>query len=337
MILVTGGTGLVGSHLLFSLTSSGHDVVVLKRPQSDVSNVEKVFSYYTDHPSGLLDKITWRDVDLMDVLELQKSFSGVRQVYHCAAKVSFLPRDAEDMKRYNPSITANLVNTALNEGVDRFCHVSSVASLNKQEGSPTNESHIWKNDPENSAYAISKYHAEMEVWRGIKEGLNAVIVNPSLILGPGNWTGSSSTLFDGTYKGLRFYTEGTNAFVDVRDLVEIMVRLMDGEMFGKRYLVGGHNLPLRDFFNRVSDEFGVRRPSVKPPGWLVEIIWRIEWLRSALFKSRPLITRDTARSSRRKISYDSSRVEKALDFQFRGLDESIRAFCRFYLEDVQKS
>ena len=337
MILVTGGTGLVGSHLLFSLLSDGYEVRAFKRDSSNTNNVLKVFNYYTDDAQSLFDRIQWLDMDLDDVTQLHDGFEGITEVYHCAAMVSFLPRDARHMIRYNPLITANMVDASIEAGVEKFCLVSSVAALAKREGELTTENDIWKTDRGNSAYAISKYLSEMEVWRGIEEGLNATMVNPSLILGPGNWEATSSTLFDRAYKGMPFYTEGANAFVDVRDVVAIMRELMQKNIFSKRFIVSAENWLLKDFFTMAAQELGSKPPSIKPPKWVIPIIYNFEWVRSNLFNVKPFITRESAQSAQKNIMYDSSRIQNEIGFQFRSVEASIKEFAAFYLEDLKKN
>jgi len=335
MILVTGGTGLVGSHLLFSLLKEGKRVRALKRESSNLNNVLKVFSYYDDNAQLLFDKIEWNDVDLSDITDLKRVFDDVEEVFHCAAMISFYPQDASKMIRYNPLITANLVNASLEFRVKKFCFVSSVAALSKRKNELTNESNIWKDDPDNTSYAISKYLSEMEVWRGVEEGLKAVIVNPCFILGPGNWSATTSTFFDRSYKGMRYYTEGTNAFVDVQDVVKVMVELMEKQMFGQRFILSSENWKFKDFFTRVAKEFGVKAPYIKPSKWMISIIWRAEWLRSRLFNTKPFITKESAKSAQNLISYDSGRIREAIDFQFRPVEESIKEYCQYYLDDLK--
>ena len=194
MILVTGATGLVGSHLVFQLLKKGLDVRAVKRATSNTANTLKVFSYYTENAKALFEKIEWVEADLMDVDDVDTLFENISEVYHCAAMVSFAPKDKKDLLQYNAGITANLVNVSLRTNVKKFGMISSVSVLDKSQDKETTEADYWKNDPDVSVYGISKYMSEMEVWRGVEEGLNAVIVNPSLILGPGNWSSSSSTL-----------------------------------------------------------------------------------------------------------------------------------------------
>ena len=219
MILVTGGTGLVGAHLLYDLTSSGKKVRAIKRTSSDISVVKKVFSYYSADSENLLKNIEWVNAELSDVYSLLDAMEGVQEIYHCAAMVSFEKKKEEEMMKINIEGTANMVNAALAKSVSKFCHVSSIAALGRDEkGGFISEETFWKSSPDNSNYSISKYGAEREVWRAAEEGLNVVIVNPSLIIGGGNWTQSSSNMFSKGYKGIKYYSSGENGFIDVRDV-----------------------------------------------------------------------------------------------------------------------
>ncbi|CAN5391433.1 NAD-dependent epimerase/dehydratase family protein [soil metagenome] len=338
MILVTGGTGLVGTHLLYDLTKLGKKVRVLKRSNSNVSNVKKVFSYYTSDVDSLLKNIEWVDADLLDVYSLMEAMEGVEEVYHCAAMVSFEKRHQEEMMKINIEGTANMVNAALEKGIKKFCHVSSIASIGRAErGGITSEETPWKSSPENSNYAISKYAAEREVWRAAEEGLNVVIVNPSLILGGGNWTQSSSNMFTKGYKGIKFYSEGTNGFVDVRDVVSIMIKLMNSTISNQRFLLNGENASFRNFFDLIHVAFGKPKASIKAGKFLTGFAWRAESVR-ALFTGAPaLITRETSLSANRKSSFSSEKFLKAFtDYKFISLEQSVKDTCALYLKDLKK-
>ena len=223
MILVTGGTGLLGSHLLLELARSGKNVRALKRKSSNISQVRKVFLYYVQNADELLQNIEWFEGDLLDFGSIEDSLEGVKEIYHAGAVVSFYPSDHKSMLKVNIEGTANLVNLALEKAISKFCYVSSVSTLGRADNlGLTDEETYWKASNKNSQYAISKYGAEREVWRGIEEGLNAVIVNPSVILGPGDWKSGSPAFFSRIGKGLKFYTSGINGFVDVRDVSKAM-------------------------------------------------------------------------------------------------------------------
>ena len=337
MILVTGGTGLVGTHLLYDLTKSGNKVRVLKRSNSNVSNLKKVFSYYTSEVDSLLKNIEWMDADLLDIYSLMEAMEGVEEVYHCAAMVSFEKKHLEEMMKINVEGTANMVNAALEKGIKKFCHVSSIASIGRAErGGVTSEETPWKSSPENSNYSISKYGAEREVWRAAEEGLNVVIVNPSLILGGGNWTQSSSNMFTKGYKGIKFYSEGTNGFVDVRDVASIMIKLMNSDISSQRFLINGENASFQHYFDLIHEAFGKPKSSVKAGKFLTGFAWRAESLRALLTGAPPLITRETSLSANRKSSFSNEKFLKAFpDYKFIPLAQSVKDTCALYLRDLQ--
>ncbi|MDO9615746.1 MAG: NAD-dependent epimerase/dehydratase family protein, partial [Bacteroidota bacterium] len=188
MILVTGGTGLVGAHLLYELTNSGLRVKALRRQQSNTDWVKKIFSYYTDQVETLFSQIEWVEGDILDYFSLEEALKGITSIYHCAAIVSFHGDDNDMMLNNNVKGTGNLIDAAIHNGVSKFCHVSSIAALGKtQDGSQITEDTYWTPSKRKTGYSLSKFFSEMEVWRGIEEGLEAVIVNPSIIIGPGNW------------------------------------------------------------------------------------------------------------------------------------------------------
>lgn len=335
MIFVTGGTGLVGSHLLYKLTSKGENVCVAKRPQSNTTDLKRIFSYYTSTPEKLLERITWKNVDLLDIYSVLEAMEGVTEVYHCAAIVSFNPKDEELMMKINVQGTANMVNAALEKKVQKFCHVSSIASIGKPENTELyDESMFWKNSPDNSKYSISKYSAEREVWRAAEEGLNVVIVNPSLIIGPGNWTQSSSNMFTKAYKGIRFYTDGKNGFVDVRDVVQLMLRLMQENIFAERFLITSENAAYKYFFDLIHQQFGKAKPSIRAGKFLSGFAWRMEKIRFLLTGANPLITKETARSAHKKSSYSNKKILNQFpDYKFISLEQSVKDTCEKFLKD----
>ncbi|MCW3083368.1 MAG: hypothetical protein JWP12_734 [Bacteroidetes bacterium] len=334
MILVTGGTGLVGTHLLYDLCRSGLQVRAIKRESSVIANVEKVFSWYTPDAAQLLKNIEWVNADLLDVYSLLEVMEGITTVYHCAALVSFDKKDAAELTKTNVDGTANMVNAALEKGVKKFCHVSSIASLGRAEnGALTDEETFWKSSPDNSNYSISKYAAEREVWRASEEGLNVVIVNPSLIVGPGNWDKSSSNMFRKAYQGIKFYTEGVNGFVDVRDVATIMIKLMNSDISNQRFLLNAENATFRKFFDLVHTAFGKPAPAIKAGKFLSSFAWRAEKIRSAISGSTPLITKETSQSAHRISRFSNKKILDTFPgFQFIPLEKSISDTCRLFLK-----
>jgi dihydroflavonol-4-reductase len=335
MILVTGGTGLVGSHLLYELSSSGRKVRALKRKGSSLNNLEKTFGYYAADPKALLNNIEWVEGDMMDYFSLSDSMIGVEEVFHCAATISFSPKDATLMLKQNTEGTANVVNCCIEHSVKKACFVSSVAALG-QTGTDEEitEETFWKNSPENSVYSISKYASEREVWRGIEEGLNAVIVNPAIILGPGNWTAGSSNMFSSAFKGMKYYSNGVSGFVDVRDVVKTMVQLMDKGIFKERFIVSSESVSYRTFFNYMHDCFGRPKPSAYANKFLSELVWRVEKIRSSILHTNPLITKETVRSAHQINRFSNKKVAKALSYRFIPIKKSVEDTCILFMKDI---
>jgi dihydroflavonol-4-reductase len=339
VILVTGGTGLVGSHLLFDLCKSGKKVRALKRGSSNIANVKKVFSYYVSDPDKLLQNIEWVEADLLDIYSLECLMEGVEDIYHCAAMVSFEPKYEAEMMRTNIEGTANMVNAALMKGVRKFCHVSSIATIGRSDHvEQFTEELFWKLSPEHSNYAISKYGAEREVWRASEEGLDVVIVNPSLIIGAGNWQQSSSDLFAKSYKGLSFYTEGENGFVDVRDVSSLMIALMESTVKNQRYILNSENSSYKLFFDSVHKAFGKPLPRIKVGKVLSNIAWRAEKLRSLLMGAAPFITKETASSAHRISRFSNKKIKNVFpDYTFISLEQSIKDTCTLFIKDKREA
>ncbi len=343
-ILVTGGTGLVGAHLLFSLVKKGEKPIAVHRQNSDLNFIKKVFSFYDENADALFDKIMFKEADLLDVVSLGEAMQGVSQVYHCAAIVSFAPQEADKMMEENPLMTENVVNAALANGVEKLVHCSSVAALGRanpilkgaeKKASPKiiTEKTEWKEGEENSAYAKSKYLAELQVWRGIEEGLNAAIVNPSIILGAGNWDSGSSALFKKIANGFKFYTDGINGYVDVRDVAKAMILLMESDVSGERFILNAANKSYREIFTEIAKNLNAKPPQTEAKKWMSEIIWRLEAARTFVFGGNPLVTKSTARTAFQTNIYANEKIRKMLGFEFRDIQKSIAEISRFYQED----
>ena len=334
MILVTGGTGLVGSHLLYHLCKKETRIRATKRKNSNLDLVEKVFAYYTNDPKTLLKKIVWVEAELLNLSDLEDAFVGITKVYHCAAWLSFNPKHKHQMILNNISSTANIVNLCLANDVKKLCHVSSVAAIGRTSNNPIiNENTAWSDGPENSNYAVSKYHSELEVWRGIEEGLDAVIVNPTIILGPGPWEKGSSLLFHQIAHGLPFYTTGTNGFVDVRDVAFAMIQLMESKITAERFILCSESLPFKQTFDYIADALGKKRSHIKVGNFLNAVGWRLAKI-SALFTGKsPLITKETALSGKSISIYKNNKIKKALNFEFTSVEQSCKDFSEMYLRD----
>ena len=334
MILVTGGTGLVGSHLLFDLTKSGKTVRALKRKTSDLNKVKKLFFYYSGNKDNYFKNIEWVEGDILDIFSLEKAMEGVSKVYHCAAKVSFNPKEQDSVKAINVQGTTNIVNVALDKKVKKICHISSIAALGRAEDNEfIDEQTLWKYSKKESVYAISKHGAEREVWRGTGEGLDAVIINPSVIIGPGDWENGSLRLFSIVRNGLNICTKGVNGYVDVRDVAKIMNLLMESNIKNERFVLNSENLSFEHFFSLIADNLGKNKPKYYVNAFISGLVWRFEKLRSLITGSDPLITKETVRTATQKYYYSNDKIKKALNFEFRKIDQSIQNTCRFFLWD----
>lgn len=332
MIFLTGGTGLVGSHLLYELTAEGQKVRALKRKESMPGIVEKIFAWYNpQNYSEQLKLIEWVDGDVSDILSLQEALQGVNHVYHCAAVVSFVPSERPKMLKINIDGTANLVNACLIEDVNKLCHCSSIAAVGRPDkGTWVDESLIWKTSRRNSYYSISKFGAEREVWRGSEEGLDVVIVNPSVIIGPGDPNRSSARLFTTVKNGLRFYSSGATGFVDVRDVAKAMNELMKREIENERYILNSENLSYQEVFEVFAHYAKVRPPFFKAGKFLSEVAWRLEKTRSLITGGNPLITKETARSSNSRFRFSNEKIIQELGFTFRSIEDAASNTAGFF-------
>lgn len=320
-ILVTGGTGFVGSHLLRLLVSRGAKVRAIKRTTSSLQWV-----------ADIARQIDWVEGDIHDVQGLLQAMQGVEQVYHCAAVVSFNPAQRRQLYHTNVEGTANVVNMALEAGVKRLLHVSSIAAIGRKLNQPqVNERVQWDESPINTQYAISKYLAEHEVWRGIAEGLEAVMVNPSVILGEGDWSSGSCRLFTQVWQGLPFYPAGGTGFIDVLDLVQIMYRLMNSPIHSERFIVNAHNLSYKEFFTLVAQYLHKPAPTKQITPLMAEIGWRWEALKALFTRNAPLITKETARMSQHRYYYENDKLQKALPYNYTPIKTTVERISEQFL------
>ena len=323
MDLVTGGTGIVGAHVLDALLAQGRSVRALLRKGSDPSIVQRILKHYHTDGAERFQRIEWVEGDLFEVDALRDAMQGVEHLYHCAALVSFDPRDRPAMMSVNAEGTANVVDAALETGVRRLCHVSSTATIGGgMDGSTGDETKPFVQNSSSSAYAISKAKAELEVYRGIAEGLDAVMVNPCVVLGPGIAGRSSMTMVERVRKGSRFFPGGSNAVVDARDVATAMTRLITEGASGERYLLIGEGISYRKLFTLIAQSAGKPAPTMPLPAWALELGWRVEAMRT-VFGGRPLITRNTARTASRIRLYDGSKAERLLGMKFRSAEEAV--------------
>ena len=331
MILVTGGTGLVGAHLLYQLSLDDIPIVAIHRKSSNLDSVKRIFSYYTNNYEVLFDKISWKVADINDITALQEAFTNITHVYHCAALISFNRKDDEQLRKVNIEGTANVVNIAIIHAIKKFCFVSSVGAIGKYASQEfVIEENDWNTEDNNNGYAISKFGAENEVWRGSQEGLDVVIVNPGVILGAGLWRSGSGKIFSSVYNGFKFYTEGVTGYVDVQDVVKIMIRLIKSNIKNERYILVAENRSFKDVVFAIADAFNVKRPAIKVTAFLRELAWRLAAIQSFLGQNSALVTKESIRSSHRKTRYSNKKIEKALSYEFTPLEKTIKDVCSAY-------
>lgn len=325
---------MLGAHLLYELTQQGHAIRATFRDDRKKELTARIFSYYTNHREELLERVNWVKADLVDVTDVETAMNGIEKVYHCAALVSFDDKDGEALIRMNPLITANVVNVALDFNVRKLVYASSVSALGRTvQGKLINEEAQWVDSKHNSVYAKSKYLAELEVWRGSEEGLNVAIVNPTIILGPGNWKEGSAAVFHTIARGFKFYTEGVNGYVDARDVAEAMIKLMESRVTGERFVLVGENLTYREVFSKIALALDAPRPQIHAKPWMGNIVWRIAKLKSWLLGGKPMVTRETVHTAHQHNIYDNSKVKEVLNFSFTPVEKTILDFARFYKDD----
>jgi nucleoside-diphosphate-sugar epimerase len=337
MILVTGGTGLVGTHLIYELLLKGKKVRAIRRASSKIEKLEKVISYYHKNPKELLQNLEWVNADILDIHSIEEAMEGIFQVYHCAAIISFSPSEHKRMIENNTQGTANVVNAALTKKVQKLCHVSSIAAVGRDNNkSITSETDQWTYSKGQSAYAISKHESEREVWRGTVEGLNAIIINPSIILGPGHWGDGSSKIFTTIWNGLKFYTNGRTGYVDVRDVARTMILLMESKVKNERYIINSENMTYKDVFETISQELKIAPPKFYVSKFMSEIVWRVIKLASIINGKIPLITKETARTANKTYTFSNKKITSDFNYKFITIQQSIADTAIHFLRDHKK-
>jgi nucleoside-diphosphate-sugar epimerase len=334
MILVTGGTGLVGSHLLYRLVLKNTSVKAIYRNKNTLQTVKNIFSYYSSNFEALFAKIIWIEADITDVFSLNKAFEDVTQVYHSAALISFDFRDYKAMRKINIEGTANIVNCCIAHKVKKLCYVSSIATLEKPKKTQIiDEGFEWSTESNNYGYAITKFGAEMEVWRASQENVEVVIVNPGVILGPGLWHNGTGALFSKIYNGLKFYSEGITGFVSVDDVVKAMILLMNSKIKNQRYILVAENLSFKTVFDEIAKTLNVKKPSIKVTRFMSELGWRIEYIKSVLTGKPAILTKHSAKSIHNSYFYSSKKIETDLNFNFEPVFNAIARISSIYKED----
>lgn len=314
-ILVTGGTGFLGSFLLRELVKKeGIWLRALRRENSSMHLVQ-----------GIEDKVDWHVADLMDSDGLYAALEGVDEIYHCAAVISYHPALRKHMHLINADGTGNLVDQALARNVKRVLHISSIAALGKVVGeNRVSEKVKWTESKYTSGYGLSKHKAELEMWRGMAEGLSVNMINPSVIIGPGDWDSGPPRFFKRVYNGQYFCPIGGTGFVDVRDVAELAIKLMESDHEEQRVIANGVNWSFKRFFAELASALGVSAPRFKATPFLAEIAWRVEGVKSRILGSQPLLTKETARAAMNTFEYDNSKSKTLFDFEYRDMSETVK-------------
>ena len=329
MILVTGATGLVGGNLIWYLLQQNERVSATRRQSSNIEPLRKIFSFYTSEPEVYLQRIDWKIADVLDEQSLFDAFSGIDVVYHCAAVVS-LGNNAGILSDTNIIGTRNIVHASLDCRIKKLCFVSSIAACGKANDKlEIDEEAIWEDHPQRSQYTRSKYFSELEVWNGIKKGLNAVIVNPGVILGVSGTNTGSSQLFSQVKKGLIFYTNGGSGYVDVRDVVRAMIQLTLSEISGERFVLVGENCSNKEVLSWMADGYEKPRPKICIGKSLLFSIGYLSEILGKIFRFTPLIDRGTARSATHREYYSSNKIKEMIGFEFTPIEKCIAEICRF--------
>ena len=333
MILVTGSTGLVGSHLLYKLVSNNEKVRAIYRTERKLANVKSVFATYTSNHESLFKKIEWVKADLLDIPALSVTFKDVTYVYHCAAFVSFEPNKYQILRKTNIEGTANIVNLCLSNTISKLCYVSSIATLGSAiNNEEITEDTVWNPEDDHNVYAITKYGAEMEVWRATQEGLHVVIINPSVILGAGIWRYGTGSLFKKAHKGFKYYTSGTIALIAVEDVVSIMIALTKSDIVNERFVLVAEHWTYKRFLQSLSKSVKVKPPEKMASSWLLKLAWKLDWLKTKLTGKRRQLTRHIVISLSTETKYNNNKIKRALNYKFKSIDETIATIGDHYLK-----
>lgn len=333
MILVTGGTGLVGSHILLNLSKEKKSFRALKREKSSLHITKKIFDHY--NASKLFEDIEWIKGDILDIPSLEESLELCDQVIHAAAMVSFHSEDVKEMYKINVEGTANVMNVSLSSNIQKVCYISSIAALGRNNTNKIidEECYFTPSNKENN-YSTSKYYAEQEVWRAAQEGLNVVILNPSVILGPGDWNKGSSQIFQRSNQGLKYYTTGSTGYVDVIDVANCATILLESNIKNNRFIINSENLKYREVFDMLAENFGQPKATFKVTPILKEIAWRLEYLRSLITGKRSILTKETAQTAMRRSKYSTNKIQKEIGYDFISIKKSLKKYCHWYMSEI---
>lgn len=330
MILVTGATGLLGTHIVCELLANQYEVMAAFRTEKSREKLANILRFYfPDSWESMFARLKWIQLDVLDLVEVEDAVKQCSEVIHCAALVSFHRRDFQKMIAVNRIGTFNIVNACLEFNTRKLVHISSTAAIGSErlpgnDSGSENETNKWSPNENASGYAVSKYSAEKEVWRGIEEGLNAVIVNPSLMVGAGDWNESSLKMLRTASEGFAWYTDGANAFVDARDVATAVRMLLESDVSAQRFLVTGQNAAFKDFFTEVARMTDAQPPRKKAGRFSTSLAWIFSGLSGSFTGKRPSITKETAASAHKVTRYSTDKIATQFPgFRFRTIPEMV--------------
>ena len=331
MILVTGGTGIVGAHLLLKCVKQNSKVVATYRRKEGLKKIKTLFENLSPENHKHFKTIEWIKAPLNDLTLLNNAFKNIDYVYHCAAKVTLADSNAEKLMKSNVEGTANIVNASIKHKIKKLVYVSSIAAIGADKYITTvDEDSSWNSDQNHTAYAYSKYGAELEVWRGSQEGLNVVIVNPGIILAGELWERSTASLFRDVAKGIKFYPTGSAAVVAVEDVVNVLMKLMKSDVLNERFILVAENISQKELFSKIATSIGIKPPNIPLKKWFLycafvfEKIFKIIGIRKN-FLSIALIEILTSNQK-----YEGSKICGAINFHYDNIDETIKRIGTSY-------
>ncbi len=334
MILVTGGTGLVGSHLLYQLITNKKKVRAIYRDKEKIKFTKNIFSFYTENYEVIFNKIDWVQADITETPSLEIAFKNIKNVYHCAADLSF------NIKNYKTSIatnvigTANIVNFCLSENIQKLCYVSSIATVGEDTKKPITETTLWNSEKnKNNIYAITKYNAELEVWRASQEGLNVVIINPGVIFGAGFWNKGTGEIFTKIDNGFKYYTSGNVGVIDVNDVVKAMIFLMNSEITNERFIAVSENITYYTLIQLISASLGKNESLKFVKKWEIKLVYLFEKIKYTFTKGNPSLSNVAINASFKTLNYDASKLKNVLSFKATPFTESIQNITKHYLKN----
>jgi dihydroflavonol-4-reductase len=336
--LVTGASGILGSYVVAELIKQGEKVVACRQPSSSLEPIQNVFALQFADWETEFQKVEWRALDITNLLSIEEALQGIDVVFHCAGLVSFSAAKRSKLIQINEVGTANLVNVCLSMPNIKLCHVSSVGTLNNSEHrGDLDETVFWKSTGREGDYAISKYNAEREVWRGMEEGLQALIVNPGVILAPPFWQQSSLAIIHTAYRGNRFYTNGQTAYVMVEDVAAVMIKLIREKKFGKRFLIIEGNYSYKAIFSDLRTGFHYKGKLIEVPRRILKVMAACERFFSFFIARDPVLSPSVMRSAFNKQRYSREELNKTIKHDFVPVPEGIAKLCAIYLKQQASS